>query len=82
MNDPFVHGGMPHKTVENAMAELIDAASESVTYICYASAGTPTSEPAWSCSKITVTGSVKRVTWADSGRFTQVADDRATLIYT
>jgi hypothetical protein len=64
------------------LAEIIDEASASVTYICEAKAGTSSAAPNWRCRKIETIGGVTRTTWVDGGQFSQIADDRASLTYT
>lgn len=67
--------------VSPALATLVDAVSASVTYSCEAPAGTLTSAAAWRVKRITVTGNVTQTQWADGGKFTQIADNRASLTY-
>lgn len=61
---------------------MIDEASSSVTYVGKATAGTSTSSASWSISKITLSGSVTAVQWADGDpAATNIWDDRASLSY-
>lgn len=64
------------------LAEIIDVASTSVTYICEAQASTISSSPNWRCRKIETIGGVTRTTWAGGAKFSQIADNRASLVYT
>ncbi len=54
-------------------------------YVCYAAPGTPSSAPMWKIAKHEYDGSDRlvRKLWAGaSARFDQIADDRASLVYT
>ena len=64
-----------------SLAEVIDVASASATYVCQAPYGSATSAAVWSCKKITTTGNVQQITWADGGKFSQIAANRASLTY-
>lgn len=61
-------------------AVRVDEVSATVTYVGLAEPGTLTSEAKWSIQKVDETTGVV-VTWADEGRFTQIWDDRAGLVY-
>lgn len=60
---------------------LIDEVDANTTYVGQASYGTATSSPLWRIKKITISGSITTIRFADNGRFTQVWDDRASLSY-
>lgn len=74
-------GGSAHLILDAACAEIIDQPGGGVVYHCEAEPGADPADPVWRCRKVTTVGGVTRTTWADSGEFTQVADDRATLTY-
>lgn len=62
------------------LASIVEV-SGSDTYVCEAPAGTAASDAAWRCQKISVSGGVTTITWADSGRFSQAAANRTALTY-
>lgn len=66
--------------IDPPMASIIEV-SGADTYICEAPAGTDASAPGWRCQKVNVTGGVTTTTWADGGRFSQVAANRTILNY-
>ena len=77
----------PQKGIEGAalvsdmpLASIIEV-SGADTYICEAKPGTAETEPGWRIQKVTVSGGVTSITWANGGRFDQVAANRASLSY-
>lgn len=78
---PLSSGRVPSEADERVLAQLVDEASATVTYVCEAPAGTATSAAAWRCKRITVAGSVTQTQWAAAGAMTQIADNRASLTY-
>jgi hypothetical protein len=54
--------------------------SDSITYVAKAAPGTAQASALWSCQKIDETTGVV-ITWADSGKYTQVATDLTSLVY-
>lgn len=66
--------------IDPPMASIIEIVG-SDTYICEAPAGTDASAPGWRCQKLSVSGGVTTTTWADGGRFSQVAANRTGLVY-
>lgn len=81
MSEAFAHGGQPHNTVDHALDSIIDMVSDTLTYLCEAPVGTPSSAAAWRVQRITISGGVTTMRYAGSGRFDQVADNRASLSY-
>jgi hypothetical protein len=70
------------KTPSLAYATQVDEASSTVTYVGKAAVGTATSVASWQISKITITGSVTAITFADgNANFDNEWDDRASLSY-
>lgn len=66
----------------STVAERIDAASATVTYIGEAVAGTLGSAASWRIQRITVSGDVTSVEWADgNANADNVWDNRASLSY-
>jgi hypothetical protein len=64
------------------LAISIDEPSSSVTYIGQAVMGTATSAASWQIKKITVSGTVTSITWADANdSFDNIWDNRASLSY-
>jgi len=73
---------VPVAAMKYAHTMLIDVASATVTYIGEAEPGTLVSGATWRIKKITVTGSLTEIQWADGvGTFTKVYNDRATYTY-
>lgn len=77
----------PQKAINGAglvldppMASIIDVVGAD-TYICEAPAGTAASESGWRIQKITVSGGTTTTTWANGGKFDQVAANRDSLTY-
>lgn len=61
---------------------LIDEVSSSVTYLGKAQIGSATSDSSWQIQKISVSGTVTTIAWADgTDAFTNVWDDRASYTY-
>jgi hypothetical protein len=59
----------------------VDEASATVTYIGTASFGTASSASSWQVKRITISGTVTTIEYADLGNYSQVFDDRASLNY-
>ena len=60
----------------------IDEASSTVTYTGYAAVGTATSAASWKIKKITVSGTVTSITYADGDtNYNNIWDNRASLSY-
>jgi hypothetical protein len=63
-------------------ATRVDEASASITYVGKAAAGTANSSAAWQISRMSVSGSVTSIEYADSNtNFDNVWDNRASLSY-
>jgi hypothetical protein len=61
----------------------IDDVSSSVTYIGEASFGSSEASAVWRIFKLSLSGTVTSITWADGNdEFDNVWDDRLTLSYT
>lgn len=70
------------KTQEVPNMVYVDEASTSVTYVGETKPGIATSEPYWRIIKITESGNLTTVQFADGeDSFTQIWDDRASLSY-
>ena len=67
-------------TLSPAMATITEVVG-SDTYICEAPAGTAATDGGWRIQKVNVTGAVTSITWANGGKFDQVAANRKTLTY-
>lgn len=75
--DPF--GGL---VTEGNFTTAIDEASATVTYIGKAQIGTATSVAEWQIKKITVSGTVTLIQWANgTDAFTAEFDERLTYTY-
>lgn len=62
--------------------KLIDEPSSTVCYIGRASIGTATSESLWQIKRISVSGNITSVEWANGDdAFNQIWDNRASLSY-
>jgi len=59
---------------------IVDS-SGGATYVGEALPSSLTSSPVWKITRITKEGSIDSILLADSGEFTQVWDNRASLIY-
>lgn len=76
--DPF--GGVVSDGGNYAM--VIDEASATVTYVGIAQIGTATSASSWQVKRISVSGNVTTITWADGDdEFDNIWDNRASLSY-
>jgi hypothetical protein len=65
-----------------AFATRIDEASATVTYVAKAEPGTLNDEAGWQIQRITVSGNVTSIEWADGNAgFDNVWNDRASLTY-
>lgn len=64
------------------LAQQVDEASATVTYRGWAAPGTATSAASWRIQKISVSGTVTSITWADGNiNMDNIFDNRATLSY-
>jgi len=64
------------------MKTLVDEASSAVTYVGESLTGTSASSALWRIKRLTQSGTVLLVEWADGdGLFDNIWDDRATLSY-
>lgn len=69
-------------TVTKPQAEQVDEASATVTYQGWATVGTATSAASWRIRKISKSGNVTSITWADgNATYDNVWADRASLTY-
>lgn len=61
----------------------VDDASSTVTYVGEAQTGTGESVAAWRIKKLTTTGTVLAIQWADGNQqFDNIWNDRASILYT
>lgn len=68
--------------VDGPLSERIDVASATVTYIGEAVVGTLGSASTWRIQRVTVSGAVTSIEWADgNANADNVWDDRASLSY-
>jgi hypothetical protein len=69
-------------TVEKPQNMSVDEASSTVTYQGWAPPGTATSATAWRMRRITISGTVTSITWADgNSNYDNIWDNRAALSY-
>lgn len=74
--------GLDVATQAPAMATIIDEPSATVTYIGVAPIGSAGSGAVWQIKKMTVSGTVTSITWADGNNsFDNIWDNRAALSY-
>jgi len=74
--------GLDVATASIPFATIIDEPSSSVTYVGVALVGTDTAAAEWQIKRITVSGTVTTIEWADANAaFDNVWDDRASLSY-
>lgn len=67
---------------KTALTEIIEVVDSSNTYIGQAVPGTDEADPYWRIKLINVSGSITKISWADStSAFVKVWDDRATYTY-
>lgn len=71
----------PVPVADPPLKRIIDEASSTVTYLCEAQPGTASSAAAWRVQRISVAGVVTTISYAGTGAFDQVADNRAALSY-
>lgn len=70
------------ETRSMAMKIAVDEASATVTYVGEASTGAALSAALWRIKRITVSGTVTIIEWANgNGNFTNVWNNRASLTY-
>ena len=67
--------------VDGPLAEKIDVSVSNTTFVATAAPGSSQSNAVWSCKKIYTSGNITTVTWADYGRYTQIATDLTALTY-
>lgn len=77
----LVGGRMPVQADSPPLKTLIDTVSGTVMYVCEAAPQSATSSAVWRIKKISTAGSVQTVSYAGTGAFDQVADNRASLGY-
>lgn len=69
-------------SVRGLTATVVDEASASVIYVGKAAIGSATSAAVWRISKITTSGTVTQIMWADGDTASDnVWDNRASLSY-
>ena len=83
---PYVYnratGAVEVKEDEQLVVTKVDEASSTTTYLGRAACGTATSAASWQIRKISESGNVTTIEWADGDRkFDNVWDDRASLSY-
>jgi hypothetical protein len=72
----------PVETTSAIYATIIDEPSSSTTYVGVAETGSDESLAVWQIKKISVSGAVTKITWADGNSdFDNVWADRASLTY-
>lgn len=76
-----ISGGGGGGTPDQASRIAEDSITAGVYYVGKADIGTLDSAPDWKIKKLDKTGIALEVTWADSGDYTQVWDDRESLTY-
>lgn len=65
-----------------AMKVAVDEVSTTLTYVGEAATGTPTASALWRIKRLTQTGTVLLIEWADgNGNFDNVFDNRSALAY-
>jgi hypothetical protein len=65
-----------------ALKTAVDEVSSTLTYVGEAATGTITSDPQWRIKRLTQSGTVLLIEWADGdGAFNNVWDSRASLSY-
>lgn len=64
-----------------AMKRIIDDVDANTQYLCEAAPGTASSDPYWRIQRQIISGTVTTFTHAGSGKFDQIADNRASLTY-
>lgn len=70
------------ETRSMAMKIAVDEASTTVTYVGEATTGTALSAASWRIKRITVSGTVTIIEWANgNGTFTNIWNNRASLSY-
>lgn len=80
IKDSVSDGNIATKSVDELT--LIDEASSTVTYIGVAPTGTATSASSWKIKKLSTSGTVTTIAYADSNtNYDNVWDNRASLSY-
>ena len=73
---------MPKQSLSEPIAIRLDEISATVTYVGEAVIGTADGAAAWRIKRITTTGTVLDIKWADSNQlFDNVWDNRTSLTY-
>jgi len=76
------HGDIHVASFDQLLAMQVDEASASVTYQGWATIGSSTASAVWRIRKISKSGNVTSITWADSdSSFNNIWDNRASLTY-
>ena len=69
-------------TSSTPLATIIDEPNATTTYVGVAAIGSATSASSWQIKRLSVSGTVTTVSWADgNSAFDNVWDDRASLSY-
>lgn len=72
----------PKPAKNSDLSVVIDEASDSVTYFGFAPSGALTSDALWKIKKMTVTGAITKIEFANgAASYNNVFDDRASLNY-
>ena len=72
---PLFVDGVPLKT-------LVDFADANTTYVGKSNIGTASSSASWQIKKVSISGTVTTIAWANSSAsFTNIWDNRASLSY-
>lgn len=70
------------RVVSPSLATKVDEADASTTYIGTAVIGAATSSALWQIKKVSVSGTVTTITWADGNdNYDNIWDNRASLSY-
>lgn len=67
--------------LSGVLKTIVDSATSGTVYTCEAPPGTATSAAGWRISREVTADSVVTKTWAGTGTFDQIADNRASLTY-
>lgn len=73
-------GSVLRRAISKLLATRIDTSGGTTIYIGKAPIGSATSSAVWSIKKLDTSSGVV-ITWADSGNFTQIWDNRSGLTY-
>ncbi len=64
-----------------ALKTIIDTSVANTKYICEAAPGSASSSPVWRVQRIVTNGALQTISYAGTGAFDQIADNRLTLSY-